>query len=209
MPLLPSRISRRALIAAAPALLLPRTGLAALLPTPPATEGPFYPDPLPAEQDNDLVKIEGAVREAGGEILDLTGTLSDASGQPLPGVRVEIWQCDANGVYLHPGSRGAGGRDPAFQGFGHAVAAADGSFAFRTIVPVPYPGRTPHIHVKLLQGGRELLTTQLYIAGHPQNARDWLFRRLSPAEQAAVSLELKPAAERAAFETAVRLVVAA
>lgn len=209
MPLLPSRISRRALIAAAPALLLPRAGLAALLPTPPATEGPFYPDPLPAEQDNDLVKIEGAVREAGGEILDLTGTLSDASGQPLPGVRVEIWQCDANGVYLHPGSRGAGDRDPAFQGFGHAVADADGRFAFRTIVPVPYPGRTPHIHVKLLQGGRELLTTQLYIAGHPQNARDWLFRRLSPAEQAAVSLELKPAAERAAFETAVRLVVAA
>lgn len=114
MPLLPSRISRRALIAAAPALLLPRTGLAALLPTPPATEGPFYPDPLPAEQDNDLVKIEGAVRQAGGEILDLTGTLGDASGRPLPGVRVEIWQCDANGVYLHPGSRGAGGRDPAF-----------------------------------------------------------------------------------------------
>lgn len=76
-------------------------------------------------------------------------------------------------------------------------------------MPVPYPGRTPHIHVKLLQGGRELLTTQLYIAGHPQNARDWLFRRLSPAEQAAVSLELKPAVERAAFETAVRLVVAA
>lgn len=202
-----SRISRRAVILAAPALLLPAAVAAA--PTPGATEGPFYPDFIPRDNDWDLVRVEGAVREAGGEILHLAGRVRDPAGRPLPGERIEIWQCDARGVYLHAGDRRYGARDRAFQGFGRVVADADGRYEFRTIVPVPYPGRTPHIHVKVFRHGREMLTTQLYRAGHPQNSSDFLFRRMTPAEQSRVLMKLRPRAdrERPTFDAAVDLVL--
>ncbi len=205
-------ISRRALLGAAPLLLAPRLAWAAA-PTPAQTEGPFYPAELPSDEDSDLVKIEGAVREAGGEILHLGGRAADPDGRPLAGLRIEIWQCDANGVYLD--QRNQGGRDAAFQGFGHAVTDAAGAFAFRTIVPVPYPGRTPHIHVKVLRDGRELRTTQLYRAGFAQNESDGQYRRLSPAERAALSMTLTPTLTpradeaRPAYATEVRLVLVA
>ena len=202
-------LTRRALILAAPALLVPGAALAALELTPGAGEGPFYPVQRPSDDDSDLVRIEGAVREAGGEILHLAGRILDANARPIAGMRIEIWQCDANGVYLHPGDRRLASRDPGFQGFGHAVADAAGHFAFRTIVPVPYPGRTPHIHVKVLDRRRDLVTTQLYREGHPQNPSDFLFRRLSPDEQRRVSMAIKPraASPRPAFETEIDLVI--
>lgn len=100
---------------------------------------------------------------------------------------MEIWQCDASGRYLHPGDQGQRPRDAAFQAFGHDVTAADGHYRFRTIRPVPYPGRTPHIHVKAIAPGLEL-TTQFYIADDPRNAADFLWRRMSPAEAQAVSM---------------------
>lgn len=171
-----SLVSRRALLSALPALLLPRAVLAAPVPTPWATEGPFYPTEIPADDDSDLVRMAGVVREAGGDILHLTGRVLDRSARRLEGIRVEIWQCDANGVYLHPGSRGSDHRDVAFQGFGHAVSKPDGAFAFRTIVPVPYPGRTPHIHFAVKSTGQETFTTQCYVKGEPQNQRDGVLR---------------------------------
>jgi protocatechuate 3,4-dioxygenase beta subunit len=127
----------------------------------------------------------------------------------MAGARIEIWQCDANGVYLHPGDRRRGSRDAGFQGFGHAMADAAGRFAFRTIVPVPYPGRTPHIHVKVLHGGRDRLTTQLYRAGHPHNRSDFLFRRLEPDERRRVSMAIRPrlASTNTTFETEIELVI--
>lgn len=202
-------ISRRAVILAAPYLLLP-TAARALAPTPYAGDGPFYPSKPPADHDNDLVKVEGAVREAGGDILHLAGRVMDVNGRPLAGARVEIWQCDAGGVYLESGFFRAGNRDKGFQGFGHAVADAGGRFTFRTIVPVPYPGRTPHIHVKVLKDGREVLTSQLYRAGYAGNATDFLFRRMSPVEAGRVSMVLAPTpAERPTYRTEVALVVGA
>jgi protocatechuate 3,4-dioxygenase beta subunit len=208
-------IARRTVITGAAAalgaagwLLLP-SAARALAPTPDATEGPFYPVETPQDHDHDLVKVEGAVREAGGDILHLAGAVLDTRGRPLAGARVEIWQCDVNGVYLHPRDFRFGRRDHGFQGFGHAIADGDGRFKFRTIVPVPYPGRTPHIHVKVLKDGREALTSQLYRAGFPQNATDFLFRRMSEAEQARVSMKLTPATDtkRPTFVTEVTLVV--
>ena len=203
-------ISRRALLCAAPALFVPRIALGEAMLTPSATEGPFYPPEIPADDDNDLVRIEDAVREAGGDILHLDGRVLDPAARPLAGVRIEIWQCDANGVYLHPRSRGGEIRDAAFQGFGHATSDAAGAFSFRTIVPVPYPGRTPHIHLKALMDGSEVLTTQLYRAGFAQNESDGLFRRMSREEQEMVSMTLRPRtdAARAAFDTAIELVLA-
>jgi protocatechuate 3,4-dioxygenase beta subunit len=112
--------------------------------------------------------------------------VSDTSGKPVAGAQVEIWQCDEAGHYHHPGD---GGRaDPAFQGFGRVTVGADGRYRFRTIRPVPYSGRTPHIHVKVKLGGRELLTTQLYVAGDPNNERDFLWRRMPDPARAAVTV---------------------
>lgn len=159
--------------------------------TPSAAEGPFYPTGAMrfADADNNLVRITGMVRDAGGEVMILKGRVLDSAGAPVDGARVEIWQCDMNGIYLHTGDRSRGGYDEAFQGFGHVVTGADGAYAFRTIKPAVYPGRTPHIHVKAFAGGREL-TTQFYLADHPLNARDFLYRRMSAAQRDLVTMRL-------------------
>ncbi|MBN9411088.1 MAG: intradiol ring-cleavage dioxygenase [Burkholderiales bacterium] len=153
--------------------------------TPSQTEGPFYPLQLPADRDHDLL-AHGAARYARGTPVWLEGEVTDVEGRPVRGADVEIWQCDADGHYHHSGD---GGRaDPDFQGFGRVRVGADGRYRFRTIEPVPYTGRTPHIHLKVKLGSRELLTTQVYVEGHPGNARDFLWRRLSDAERAAVTV---------------------
>lgn len=164
----------------------------ALVATPGATEGPYYPKPAMrfGDADNDLVRIEGRVRQAGGEIIYLTGQVTDGDGNPVSGVRLEIWQCDANGRYLHTGDNRNISRDNAFQGFGHHVTDKDGHYRFRTIRPVPYPGRTPHIHVKVFTGKRTL-TTQFYLAGEPGNQRDPLYRQMSAAERQAVEMRFE------------------
>lgn len=175
--------------------------------TPPATEGPFYPTHSMrfADADNDLVKIAGLVEDAGGEVIVLKGHIRDRAGRPVAGARVEIWQCDANGRYLHTGDRAGGTpRDPAFQGFGYVVTGADGAYAFRTIKPVSYPGRTPHIHAKIIHR-RRVLTTQFYIAGHKQNAGDWLYQRMSSRDQRAVSMVFANGAD--ILETTVDIVL--
>ncbi len=169
---------RRRLVLGAAALGLTSSPLPLLaqgvLLTPRQTEGPFYPPKLPADQDNDLISVKGASARAMGEITHLSGRILDARGRSLRSVRVEIWQCDANGRYLHPGDSAGVDRDPNFQGFGHYLTAEDGSYSFRTIRPVPYPGRTPHIHFKLRSREFPEFVTQMYISGHPQNASDML-----------------------------------
>ena len=151
----------------------------ALTRTPSQTEGPFYPDRLPLDRDNDLIVIGKSITPAVGRITHLTGRVLDVNGKVVPGAVVEIWQTDNRGSYLH--SRGANrrrGRDPHFQGFGRTITDAKGAYRFRTIKPVPYPGRTPHIHMIVRKGRRRLLTTQLYVQGERQNARDGIYRRI-------------------------------
>ncbi|MCI4665867.1 MAG: protocatechuate 3,4-dioxygenase [Neomegalonema sp.] len=184
------------LIAGAGAAALTPFRSAAQVATPRQTEGPYYPTERMrfADQDNDLVKVARKVAEAGGEIFYLKGRVFDRSGKPAPGARVEIWQVDNKGRYLHTGDYGGAARDPHFQGFGFAIADDEGRYWFRTIKPVVYPGRTPHIHVKAFHGDQEL-TTQFYIDGHPLNERDGLWRRLSKAERDAVAMRFKSGAE--------------
>jgi protocatechuate 3,4-dioxygenase beta subunit len=165
---------------------------ARLRPTPAQTEGPFYPVRLPADADHDLLR-NGSLRYTGGQPTWLHGTVQDMEGRPVRGAQVEIWQCDEDGHYDHPGDGAR--QNPAFQGFGRTAVALDGSWRFRTIKPVPYSGRTPHIHVKVRLAARELLTTQLYVAGDPGNARDMIWRRLSPADRDAVTVAFTPGAD--------------
>jgi protocatechuate 3,4-dioxygenase beta subunit len=159
--------------------------------TPRVTEGPFYPRRLPLDTDNDLIIINKSLTPAVGQITNLTGRVLGTSGTPIKDAVVEIWQCDAKGVYLAQGDRR--GRDVNFQGFGRFTTGTKGEYRFRTIKPVPYPGRAPHIHVKVKKGGRELLTTQFFIAGHAQNRRDGIFRGIGDTlTRELVLLDFKP-----------------
>jgi len=151
---------------------------AELVRTPRQTEGPFYPDRLPLDSDNNLVIVENRSTPAAGKVTHLTGRVLDGRGNPIRNAVVEIWQVDANGVYLHSGSAGTGKRDPNFQGFGRFQTASDGEYYFRTIKPVSYPGRAPHIHFAVKVKGRETFTTQCYVRGDPANERDGLLRSI-------------------------------
>lgn len=165
-------------------------------PTPSLTEGPFYPDRLPLDQDNDLIVIGDATTPAVGQITHLTGRVLTAAGSPVRGATIEIWQCDANAVYLHSkdSDKKKDQQDQHFQGFGRFETASDGGYRFRTIKPVPYPGRpAPHIHIKVKQNDRDLLTTQLLIRGHEGNAKDGVFRRIQDENQRALLVaDFKP-----------------
>lgn len=170
--------------------------------TPAQSEGPYYPAKLPADTDFDLLR-QGGAAYAKGQPCWLDGQVRDTAGAPLAGAVVEIWQCDADGHYRHPGD---GDRaDPAFQAFGRVQADAGGRYRFRTIRPVVYSGRTPHIHLKVKLGQRTLLTTQLYVAGDAGNARDFLWRRLGEAERAALTVPFLPVADglQASFDIVV------
>jgi protocatechuate 3,4-dioxygenase beta subunit len=192
--LLPRRLFlHRATLATTALFTVPGLFAEQLTLTPKMTEGPFYPDKLPLDTDNDLLRINERTTPALGEITHLTGRVLAESGAPLRNAVVEIWQCDQNGAYIHSRSGNAARRDGNFQGFGRFLTDAQGRYYFRTIKPVPYPGRTPHIHFAVNRGGKRLLTTQMLVKGHPQNERDGVFRNVTnPKSRAAVMAEFKP-----------------
>jgi protocatechuate 3,4-dioxygenase, beta subunit len=201
--------SRRHLITTASALLIASTSNLTLAQakrraTPSQTEGPFYPVKEPKDADFDLLK-NGDRSYSKGRASWVEGIVTDLDGRPLNGGIIEIWQCDENGHYDHPAD---GAKiDPSFQGFGRVRLNADGEFRFRTIRPSPYVGRTPHIHAKILLGNKELLTTQLYVADDPGNAKDGIWRRLSEVDRALVTSAFVPVADglRAQYSLAVKV----
>lgn len=177
-------------------LLIPGAAAAAFTPTPRQAAGPFYPTRLPLDHDNDLTRVDGEDGVAEGEITDLHGRLLDRSGRPLANQRIEIWQCDAHGRYRHPYDQGGAEPDPRFQGFGVTRTDGDGRYRFRTIRPVPYPGRAPHIHMAVKADQRLRFTTQLYVAGDPRNDGDFLYRRIPAEQRALVTSEFRPSPEQ-------------
>lgn len=184
-PAEPDQLARRLFLGSLACGLASPLALAqALLPqTPAQTAGPFYPPVLPLDDDADLTRVRGIVGRAEGRVAELAGRVLDSSGRPVSGVRVEIWQCDANGRYRHPGDRRRVALDENFQGHGRTLTDSAGRYRFRTIRPVPYPGRTPHIHIAVSAPQSSPLVTQLYIRGEPGNTEDFLFNRV-PAERA-------------------------
>jgi protocatechuate 3,4-dioxygenase beta subunit len=190
-----SRIDRRRWLRGAVAASL---GLAAaravgLESTPRQSRGPFYPYDDHVESDADLVKVDGRSGLARGVISHLSGVVRGARGRPLPGVDVEIWQCDANGRYHHPRDRRNAPLDENFQGYGRSRTGAEGGYRFRTIQPVAYPGRAPHIHFTIRGPGFEPLVTQMYVEGAPENDRDWILNRVrDPARRASIVVPFEP-----------------
>lgn len=166
----------------------------ALVLTPRSTEGPYYPDHLPLDQDNDLTLITSGQAPAGGVVTEFGGRLLMADGSPVGDRTIELWQADVNGCYLHSkGVQKGKQRDPAFQGFGKVVTNAKGEYRFRTIRPGLYTGRTIHWHIAVNDGAKRLLTTQLYIAGVEQNDKDGILQRTgTPEQRLSVIREFKP-----------------
>lgn len=207
-------VSRRGLLVGAGATLLPlsQSLAATLAATPSQTEGPFYPVSLPADLDNDLVQVRGQAAQAMGVILHLQGRVLDGDGRPLPSALVEIWQSDSQGLYDHPRQPGRERRDQAFQGYGRMQADADGRCQFRTLKPVAYPGRTPHIHLKAVTASGGLLTSQFYIAGDPRDDADFVFRSAArdPRQRERIEMRLQPAPglEAGALATSMDIVIA-
>jgi protocatechuate 3,4-dioxygenase beta subunit len=163
--------------------------------TPRQTEGPFYPVEWKGDIDNDLVVVTGEAAKAHGRIVHVSGRVLNMSGQPISGAMVEIWQCDANGIYRHPRDADTSRRrDAGFQGRGRARTDAFGNYSFRTIRPVAYPGRTPHIHYKIGLPSGGGLVTQMYVFGEPQNERDGVLNSIRDRRQRdSVIVRLEPA----------------
>ena len=152
--------------------------------TPRTTEGPFYPDKLPLDTDNDLLVITDNITSAVGEISHVTGRVLGVDGVPIRNCLVEIWQCDNEGAYLHSGTSNAENRDRNFQGYGRFLTDTAGRYYFRTIKPVAYPGRTPHIHFAVSRGRERLLTTQLFVKGDAGNDHNGIYQSLGDRKDA-------------------------
>ena len=157
-----------------------------LIATPEMTEGPYYPDKMPLDTDNDLLIINDAITPAVGEISWVSGCVMDASGQPLRNATVEIWQCDSKSSYIHTRGRNEGGLDGNFQGYGRYQTDSTGRYQFRTIKPVSYElngmFRAPHIHFAVSRNGRRIFTTQMMVKGHADNARDHILEDIADAK---------------------------
>ena len=164
--------------------------------TPRQTEGPFYPDKLPLDTDNDLLIVNDSITPSVGEVTHLTGRVLSPAGSPVRNATVEIWQVDSQGIYLHSGSPHRDEIDRNFQGFGKFLTSASGEYCFRTIKTVPYTfgaKRTPHIHFVVNQGGKRMLTSQMYIKGQSLNQKDSIFRSLGEGrDREALSVDFKP-----------------
>lgn len=176
--LLNRRSFLRGMTLGAAVLTVPGVFAEELVRTPRQTEGPFYPDRLPLDTDNDLLAINDSITQAIGEITWLSGRILDARGNPARNAIVEIWQVDNNGAYLHTASGNRGRRDANFQGFGRFLTGSSGEYLFRTIKPVPYGSRTPHIHVAVRMPGMGQFVTQCYVEGETLNERDGVLNRI-------------------------------
>ena len=155
--------------------------------TPRQTAGPFYPSAFPLDSDNDLVHVSGRSGIAKGIVANVYGRIVDVQGRPISGAKVEIWQCDANTRYHHIDDRNPAELDENFQGYGFTASDEDGRYRFRTIKPVKYPGRTPHIHFRATGARREELTTQMYVRGDPGTESDRIFRSLGERREQALA----------------------
>ncbi|MDA7681722.1 intradiol ring-cleavage dioxygenase [Verrucomicrobiales bacterium] len=167
--------------------------------TPRQTEGPFYPDEMPLDTDNDLLVIGDSITPAVGEVSHLSGTVKNVKGELVKNALVEIWQVGAKGVYLHT-KDDRPGRDKNFQGYGRFLTDSKGRYYFRTVKPVTYPGRAPHIHVAVTLNNKRMLTSQCYVKGDKRNNKDFIYKRLSKVGQKLTTVDFAPIKESKANE---------
>ncbi|HWT20098.1 MAG TPA: intradiol ring-cleavage dioxygenase, partial [Variovorax sp.] len=178
----PEAIGRRGLLAA-----LGAAGLSAAAPsavadsralplTAQATEGPYYID---------VAKFRSDITEGlDGVPLEVRFSVLDTAGKPLRGLRVDLWHCDAQGRYSGFGEQGED-RALSFEGRsflrGSQHADRNGAVAFATIYPGWYAGRTTHIHFKVRNGARTVLTSQFFL---PDALSEYLYAKVAGYKRA-------------------------
>jgi protocatechuate 3,4-dioxygenase beta subunit len=186
------------LTASATVLTVPGAFAETLRRTPVMGDGPYYPDKLPLDTDNDLLIVNDRTTRAIGEIAHLTGRILSDAGEPIRNAFVEIWQSDVNGSYIHTDGRHEGKLDGNFQGYGRFLTDSQGRYYFRTIKPVPYTlqgtFRAPHIHVAVSKAGRRIMATQALVKGHEANARDGIIRRVDAQALDTLMVDYQPIA---------------
>jgi protocatechuate 3,4-dioxygenase beta subunit len=188
----------RAALASGLGVGLIRPGLAWAPPTASATKGPFYPIPEISKQkyyDADLTRLDPQAPVALGQQIVVRGVVVDMDEKPLDQVIVEVWQACDTGRYNHPQDKNDRPIDPNFQYWARIQTGPDGAFSFRTIQPGKYPGRTPHIHYRLVAPNRPELVTQMYFESQDQfNQKDGIYMDLRPEQRKAVTVgfENKP-----------------
>ncbi len=126
--------------------------------TPAQTEGPYFKAGSP--EKSDLYAEVGK-----GTKLVLTGSVLSTGCTPVARAKLDFWQADDEGAYDNTG----------FRLRGHQFTDANGRYRLTTVIPGEYPGRTPHIHVKVQPPTGSVLTTQLYVSGVAQNESDAIF----------------------------------
>jgi protocatechuate 3,4-dioxygenase beta subunit len=160
------------------------------------TEGPFYPDKMPLDTDNDLLIINDAITPGVGAVTHLTGRVLTTTGQPVRNAFVEIWQVDSTASYVHTKGRQPTGNDANFQGYGRFLTDSKGQYYFRTIKPISYTligiFRTAHIHFAISKNGKRVFTTQLLVKGLPENVRDGVVKNIDPKALDTLLVDFKP-----------------
>jgi protocatechuate 3,4-dioxygenase beta subunit len=185
------RFLRRGSLIGLGALLAPKLlAQADCLTTPAQTSGPFYPARRRRDENADLTQVEGHTESATGGRLTVEGTGYDTRNEPVEGALVEIWQACTSGRYDHPDDDNSAPLDPHFQYWGRVTTRADGRYGFKTILPGLYPGRTRHIHYRIVAPNVPTLVTQLYFAGEPRNATDGVYTSLTERQQQLVTTTL-------------------
>ena len=179
------------------ATLSPPGAFAQALATAVTGDGPYYPDKLPLDTDNDLLIVNDGLTRAVGEIAHFTGRLLAENGAPVRNAFIEIWQSDVNGSYIHSEGRNDGKIDGNFQGYGRFLTDAEGRYYFRTIKPVPYTlqgqFRAPHIHVAVSKAGKRIMATQALVRGHEANEGDLITQRIKdPKVLETLMVEYRP-----------------
>lgn len=159
--------------------------------------GPFYPLRPLAEDDADLTRLTGHARRASGTVIELTGRVLDLRGNPIAGAKMELWQANAAGRYMHELDPATAPLDHDFQGFARLRTGPDGAYRIVTIKPGGYDSpighRPPHIHFDL-QGKTHRSIAQMYFPEEADgNARDTLYRALG--EEARTSLATRNAGD--------------
>lgn len=139
--------------------------------------GPFYPQKKPRDVDADLTLIRGHRQRAAGQVVQLSGRVMNARGEPVRRAPIEIWQANTHGRYTHPSDPNTEyALDPDFEGYAHLLTDREGRYAVTTIKPGPYvtargDWRAPHIHFEV-QGSADRKVTQLFFPGETLNAQD-------------------------------------
>jgi len=200
---LQGRISRRDVLRAAlisgAALAVPGRALAELCQeTPHQEEGPFYLNAYdrtrPMPHNNDLTVATGATGLPEGQIIDVTGRVTDEECRPVKGAMVEVWQANARGRYRHVADPNPAPLDPNFLGFGETITDENGMYSFKTIKPGAYPVgggwvRPPHVHFKVHGGMFHMMFTQMYFAGEEHNRNDFLLNEIAKDERKRLIIE--------------------